>query len=129
MDEGCRCSGTLVSTRFVLRDSMKGEDRCARHGGGKVSQTLLTQSLQATALAAPESWSSVVHKPQAPRCALRFGNSVEKTQLRGLHTWSSLIHLSFFPRVCREHWRWPEPRVPGDRAEAHPGLVGELLEC
>lgn len=33
---------------------MKGEDRCARRGGGKVSQTLLTQSLQATALAAPE---------------------------------------------------------------------------
>lgn len=31
------------------------------------------------------------------------------------------------PRVCREHRGRPEPRVPGERAEAHPGLAGELL--
>lgn len=33
------------------------------------------------------------------------------------------------PRVCREHRGWPKPGVPGERAKAHPGLAGELLEA
>lgn len=97
MDEGCRCSGMLVPTRLVLSDGMKGEDRCARHGGGKVSQTLLMERLQDRGYSCHEEL--VLSGSQASGSLLRtkIWSQCGETQLRGPHTWSSLTYPILFP--------------------------------
>lgn len=61
-----------------------------------------------------------------------LGERCEVTQPRWTTCLMPRIHTCpclCLPRVCREHRGWPEPGVPGERAKAHPGLAGELLEA